>query len=121
MESCWLEKHFTLDKKLPGPDHRFSLDPTELSQLVREIRAAEKQLGSPSLGPTLSELQSRIDYRLSCVSRDAMKAGDIVKSRNIAFRRPGNGLKPVEKNALIGRRLKKSIKEGHVFDIKNDF
>ena len=121
MESCWLEKHFTIDKKLPGPDHRFSLDPTELSQLVREVRSAEKQLGSPSLGPTSSEIQSRNDYRLSCVSKDAMKAGDIIQDRNVAFHRPGNGLKPVEKNALIGRQLKKSIKQGHVFDIENDF
>lgn len=118
--ACWVEKHFTLDKSLPGPDHRFSADPGELAGLVQAIRLAELAQGTPALGPTPGELESRRAFRLSCVADREMKAGDVLREGDIRFRRPGTGLAPGQAKSLIGRRLARQVPRGHVF-VEKDF
>ena len=121
MGACWIEKHYTLDKRLPGPDHRFSLDPTELKELVQAVRAAESQIGTGLLGPTHSERHSRESFRLSCVAKTNISAGTILTKDNISFHRPGTGLKPALADVVIGRKLKSDVLKGHIFDEKTDF
>lgn len=116
--AMWIEKHFTLDKNLAGPDHRFSMDPDELKLLVASIREAEVMIGSSSLFPTKSEQKSRKNFRLSCVASRSIPAGHILTRDDISFRRPGSGLPPKMINFLIDRKIKNSKKLGDV--IKNN-
>ncbi|MGQ0662587.1 MAG: N-acetylneuraminate synthase family protein [Pseudomonadota bacterium] len=113
--ACWIEKHFTLDKTLPGPDHRFSADPAEFALYVRQIRIAEQGLGSSAIGPTAAESASRDKYRLSCVAGADLAAGACLGESDIAFRRPGTGLRPAAIDLLVGRRLRDPVRRGHVF------
>lgn len=110
--ACMIEKHFTLDKNLPGPDHRFSADPAEFQALVTGVRSIEKQLGEPIIGPTESELSNRANFTLSCVARKDLPAGHCLKESDIAFRRPGNGLRPRYANWLTGKMLKRPVSAG---------
>jgi N-acetylneuraminate synthase/N,N'-diacetyllegionaminate synthase len=113
--ACFIEKHFTLDRSLPGPDHRFSSDPEELRSLVQSIRRTEAELGDARVGPTPSELRGRHDYRLSCVAAQDLPAGHVLDAADIAFRRPANGLAPNLAPGLEGRRLSSAVARGHPF------
>jgi N,N'-diacetyllegionaminate synthase len=113
--ACFIEKHFTLDRNLPGPDHRFSSDPAELRELVQSIRRTEAELGDPRIGPTPSEAAGRRDYRLSCVAARELPAGHVLRAPDIAFRRPANGLAPKLAPGLEGRRLSRAVPSGHAF------
>lgn len=115
MGACVVEKHFTLDRKLSGPDHHFSMDPAELGELVSAIRRVELTMGSPDIAPSGSEAASRSDYRLSCVAAEALRAGKSLAETDIAFRRPGVGLRPALAHELLGRRLRRDVPKGHVF------
>lgn len=117
--ACWIEKHFTSDKSLSGPDHRFSMDGNELKELVRGIRAAETQIGTPTLGPTKSEVINREGFRLSCVAATSLEAGTALQKDQISYHRPGSGLRPALSNLLVGRKLKSNIAKGHVFTEKD--
>lgn len=110
--ACFLEKHFTLDRTLPGPDHRFSTDPAELVELVRAVRTVEQSLGTDTIGPAGSELLGRREYRLSCVAARDLQAGGVLGERDIAFRRPGSGVPPSEVELLVGHRLRADIAAG---------
>jgi N,N'-diacetyllegionaminate synthase len=114
--ACWIEKHFTLDRTLHGPDHGFSSEPAEFASLVRAIRYVEDALGESRIGPTASEAESRADFRLSCVAARALPQGHQVELHEIAFHRPGNGIRPADAQTLIiGRRLTQSVRPGQVF------
>lgn len=119
--ACWVEKHFTLDKELRGPDHRFSMDSEELRELVRAVRSAEKQIGSSELGPTQSEWDGREGFRLSCVARDDLAVGTVLQAEDIAYRRPGTGVRPALSNLLLNRKLNKPVKRGHILNPEEDF
>ena len=110
--ACFLEKHFTPDRGLPGPDHRFSSDPAELTELVRAVRTVERQLGEERIGPADSELKARREYRLSCVAARDLPAGTILGEGDVAFRRPGSGLPPSKLEALVGGRLVEDVSAG---------
>jgi len=112
--ACLIEKHFTLDKNLPGPDHRFSADPVEFEALVRAVRRMEQFLGDPRLGPTKDETHGRLAYRLSCVAARLLPDGHVVTEKDLAFCRPGTGLPPDQASSLIGRRLKHNVKQGEI-------
>jgi N,N'-diacetyllegionaminate synthase len=112
--ACFVEKHFTLDKQLPGPDHGFSSDPDEFRELVVGIRRTECQLGSPSIEPTGSELGNRDGFRLSCVAVRDLPAGHRLTDRDIGFRRPGGGVPPKLASSLVGRSLSASVRRGDV-------
>ena len=108
----FIEKHFTLDKTLPGPDHRFSSDPYEFKQLVSGIRKVEAMLGTSKIGPTTSEKLGRNGFRLSCALSKDLAKGDIITENDIVFLRPASGLHPRFSESLINRKIKTSKLKG---------
>jgi len=110
--ACWIEKHFTLDKSLPGPDHAFSADPTEMRELVDAVRTAEAQLGSSRIAPARSESAGRRDFRLSCVAARDLKCSQTLLCHDVMFARPGTGLPPADVELVVGRRLKRDLAAG---------
>lgn len=113
---CFVEKHFTLDTGLPGPDHRFSADPAQLRELVDAVRTMEACLGSPEVGPVASELAGRRDFRLSCTAARDLGAGHVLAEDDLVFRRPGTGLPPAAADWLVGRRLAADVAAGTVLE-----
>jgi N-acetylneuraminate synthase/N,N'-diacetyllegionaminate synthase len=114
--SCFVEKHFTLDKGLPGPDHRFSADPAELAELVRAVRAVEAMLGTSAIAPTPSEADGRRDFRLSCAAARPLAAGTVLADGDLAFLRPGTGLPPAAADWVVGRTLARPVPAGHALE-----
>lgn len=112
----WIEKHFTLSKDLPGPDHWFSMDALELRQLVASVREAEKMLGTSAVEPTPSESLGRTDFRLSCVAARDIPKGESIKPYDITFQRPGDGIAPIHEGMLVGLKLSREIKKGQKFE-----
>ncbi len=100
-----LEKHFTLDKTLPGPDHKASLDPAELSQLVTQAREVERSLGDGIKKPQPSEADVTQVARKSLFVNKAMRAGDLLTADDIICLRPGDGISPTEIDTITGCRL----------------
>lgn len=90
-----IEKHFTLDRNLPGPDHKASLEPNELREMVKSIRQVEHALGSPIKSPTASELKNMVVARKSLVAARAIQQGERFTEENLAVKRPGDGISPV--------------------------
>lgn len=113
--ACMIEKHFTLDKNLPGPDHRFSADPAEFRMLVQSVRTVEESLGTSEIEPAASEQLGRRDFRLSCVAARELSAGHRLTASDVAFRRPGTGFPPKAVDGLIMRKLVGNVATGHVF------
>lgn len=104
-----IEKHFTLDKSLPGPDHRASLDPTELKAMVKAIRDTELALGSPIKRVAPSEQPNIEVARKSIVAARNIKKGEILTEENITVKRPGNGLSPLLWDEVVGRKAEKDF------------
>jgi len=115
--ACFIEKHFTLDKNLPGPDHRFSSDPAEFSALVRAVRTLEKNLGNAVMVPTPSEEFGRREFRLSCAAARDLPAGHCISESDIAYRRPGIGLAPRDAHLITGKRLRHGVKAGKLLEL----
>ncbi len=113
--ACMVEKHFTTDRHLPGPDQWFSSDATEFAELVRRVREAEVMLGTASQQPTAAEARSRIEFRLACVAAADLPSGHVVTEQDIAFRRPATGLAPSQADSIHGRRLARGLKRGEPF------
>jgi N,N'-diacetyllegionaminate synthase len=113
--ACFIEKHFTLNKNLPGPDHHFSSDPKEFKELVNSIRFVEKSLGNSKISPTQKEEFNRNTARLSCVAKHRLKSGHIIQREDIAFSRPANGLPPKLLDILIGTNVKEDMELGEPF------
>jgi N,N'-diacetyllegionaminate synthase len=107
-----IEKHFTLDRTLPGPDHRASLDPSELASLIKQIRTVEKALGSPIKAPTASELPVRSVARRSVAAARDLAAGTMLTRGDVALLRPGTGIPPRDVDAISGRTLARDIARG---------
>ena len=102
-----IEKHFTLDKNMPGPDHQASLDPQELAAMVKGIRDAEKSTGNPVKVITHSERKNISIARKSLVASKAIKKGEIFTEENLSFMRPGNGIPPVYYWEYLGKQAGK--------------
>lgn len=98
-----IEKHFTLDRGLPGPDHRASLEPAELKAMVRAVRAAECALGGPIKRLQPGEADTRHVARKSLVAAGAIAAGDLFTPENLTTKRPGGGRSPFDYWDLLGR------------------
>ena len=107
-----IEKHFTLDTSLPGPDHGASLDPMQLTELVRQIRDIEQALGSSAKVPTASELPVRALVRRSVTAIRDIPAGHEISADAIALLRPGTGIQPRDLQATIGRKAARDIRAG---------
>jgi N-acetylneuraminate synthase len=98
-----IEKHFTLNRNLPGPDHKASLEPGELKEMVLSIRRVEKALGSPCKVPAPSELRNRDVARKSLVAARSIKKGEPFTESNLTVKRPGNGIPPVHYWDWLGK------------------
>lgn len=115
MGACFVEKHFTLDRTLPGPDQRFSSDPEEFAELARAVREVEIRMGSGALEPASVEAEGRQEYRLSCVAAMALTAGTPLEETMVTFSRPGTGIPPSRLGGLLGRSLRQAVPAGHRF------
>ncbi len=102
--ACLIEKHFTLDKTMAGPDHRASLEPDELKAMVREIRAVELAMGDGIKAPTPSELGNLDIARRSLVAACEIRKGDPFTADNLAIKRPGTGRSPMEYWDMVGKK-----------------
>lgn len=109
-----IEKHFTLDRSQPGPDHAASLEPGELTMLVRLVREADVVLGSAEKKPTPAEMEMRRAARRSLVLAVDVPAGRPLSREDIVTRRPGTGLPPAALDGLLGRALRRP---GHAGDV----
>jgi len=107
--SC-IEKHFTLDKKMDGPDHKASLEPNELVNMVKGIRNIEKALGSNIKKPSPSEMINMRVVRKSIVASRNIPKGEIFSEKNITIKRPGNGINPMRWDETIGSKSTKNYK-----------
>lgn len=107
-----IEKHFTLDKALPGPDHGASLDPWELRAMVEAIRTVETARGNGVKAPTTSELPVRALVRRSVTTRHDIVAGAVISAADITLLRPGGGIQPAEMGSVPGRRAGRDIAAG---------
>jgi N,N'-diacetyllegionaminate synthase len=106
-----VEKHFTLDKNMPGPDHSSSLIPSEFKELVNGIRAIEIAMGNGIKIPTDSESKNIFGMKRSIVVLHDMNEGDIINENNIGFKRPANGLSPNHYYTVLGKKIAKNIKK----------
>lgn len=99
-----IEKHFTLDRNLPGPDHRASLEPDELAEMVKAVREVEKALGNGIKDVADAEKSNIAVARKSIVAARDIKAGEILSEENITVKRPGNGLSPMLWDSVLGTK-----------------
>ncbi len=107
-----IEKHFTLDKNMEGPDHKASLEPYELTEMISSIRKVELALGDGIKGPRPSEIKNKPIARKSLVAAEPIQQGDAFTLNNIEIKRPGNGLSPYIYWELLGKLASKSYQEG---------
>jgi N,N'-diacetyllegionaminate synthase len=106
-----IEKHLTLDKTLPGPDHKASLNPEEFAEMVKSIRIIERSLGSGIKKVTASEKKNILIARKSIVAYKNIKKGEYFSEKNLALKRPGNGLSPTLWDLLIGKKSTKNYQK----------
>ena len=112
MGAVIIEKHFTLDRTLPGPDHQASLEPAELTKLVKGIRKVESAMGNGLKAPADSEKKNALVVRKSLVAANDITAGSELTEEFLVPKRPGSGLPPDMHRYLVGRRVKQDIKAG---------
>ena len=112
-----IEKHFTLDRNLPGPDHRASLEPDELKALVQGIRNIEKALGNGIKRPSPSELKNKLIARKSIVAARPIKAGEVFTEDNLMVKRPGTGLSPMLWDDTIGRPASRDFNQDELIEL----
>ena len=109
-----IEKHFTLDKNMDGPDHKASLEPQELAQMVSAIRHIEKSLGDGNKKRTASEQHNIVAARKSIVAKCAISKGDIFTEANLTVKRPGSGISPMRWKELIGTKAQRDYVEDEI-------
>jgi len=115
-----IEKHFTLDRNLPGPDHKASLEPLELKAMVKAIRNIEVAIkGDGSKNPSKSELKNISIVRKSIHLCSSLKEGDIIRESDICVLRPGGGISPMKWNEVIGKKLIRDTKAYDQLDSEN--
>jgi N,N'-diacetyllegionaminate synthase len=112
-----IEKHFTLDRTLPGPDHQASLEPAELHAMVSAIRNIEIALGNRAKRPSTSEIKNQPIGRKSIVAARAIRAGETFSSENLTTKRPGTGLSPMLWDDLIGRKAQRPYERDEAIEL----
>ncbi len=112
-----IEKHFTLDRTLPGPDHKASLEPDELAAMVKAIRNIEAALGNADKTVSDSERENIAIARKSIVAAKAIKKGELLNGKNITTKRPGTGLSPMFWNSVIGTKAIRDFQEDEEIEI----
>lgn len=111
MGATVIEKHFTLDRKLPGPDHEASLEPDELKAMVQVIRNIEKALGDGVKRPSPSEVKNKFIVRKSLVATQPIKTGELFSADNITAKRPGAGISPMRWDEVLGKVAQKDYEK----------
>jgi len=108
--ACFIEKHFTLDRSLPGPDHPFAMEPTELAAMVQRIREVESSLGDGrKAGPRPEEMEMAAKGRRSLHARDDIPAGTVIADDMLVVKRPGLGISPSLRSQVVGRKAARVI------------
>lgn len=111
MNACVIEKHFTLDRSMEGPDHKASLEPGELKAMVQAVRNVELALGNGRKEPSPSERANISVVRKSIVAKCSIKKGDTFTEENLTVKRPGNGISPMHWHEMIGKQAKRDFAE----------
>lgn len=111
MGACMLEKHFTLDRTLPGPDHAASLEPPELRAMIQGIRVIESAFGDGRKAPSDIERETARVARKSLAAAAALPAGTVLQTQHLVAKRPGTGLAPSQLPALVGRTLRRDVSQ----------
>lgn len=114
--AVWIEKHFTIDRALPGPDHVMSMDPVSFRAMVDAVRFVEAALGDPAIRLSAKEADARAAHRLSCAAGRDLPAGTRLTEADVAFVRPGSGVPPREASWLVGRRLTRPLAKGELIE-----
>lgn len=117
MGATVIEKHFTLDKSMEGPDHKASLSPEELKQMVDAIRNIECALGTGIKEPSFSEKKNMVIARKSIVAKKHILKGDLFTEDNLTTKRPGSGLAPMRWNEIIGKKAKRNFEADEMIEI----
>jgi N,N'-diacetyllegionaminate synthase len=109
MGATVIEKHFTLDKNMDGPDHKASLEPEELKAMVQSIRNVEKALGDGIKQPSEAEKKNIVIARKSIVAKCNIKKGELFSEDNLTSKRPGSGISPMKWDEILGKIAKKDF------------
>lgn len=117
--ACIIEKHFTLDKDLPGWDHEISANPVEMKTICEDSKKIAAALGNVFRTVSEEEEQKKSKFRRSIVSSKKLKKGDIITETDLAYKRPGTGIPPNEYSYLIGRKLNTDLEEDSLFTWNN--
>jgi N,N'-diacetyllegionaminate synthase len=112
-----IEKHFTLDKNMDGPDHKASLDPAELKRMVTEIRNVSDAIGDGIKKPSASERKNIAVARKSIVASREIAKGEIFTEENITVKRPGTGVSPMRWFDVLGMKASKSYQEDELIEL----
>lgn len=112
-----IEKHFTLDRNMEGPDHKASLEPDELAKMVSSIRNIERALGNGDKTPSPSEQKNITVARKSIVAAKNIKAGEPLTTENVTVKRPGTGISPMKWNEVLGTRAVRDFEEDELIEI----
>ena len=111
-----IEKHFTLDKNMQGPDHSFSILPDDMKQLITKFRLIEKIKGDGNKIPNKSESNNKIAVRKSITCSKFIQNGDLLSTENLALKRPGNGIEPKFWNKIIGKKATRDIESDELIN-----
>jgi N,N'-diacetyllegionaminate synthase len=117
MGACVIEKHFTLDRNLPGPDHKASLEPSQLESMVKSIRNIELALGDGVKSLSLSEKKNIKVVRKSLVTTRVIKAGEVFTNENITAKRPGTGISPMLWDEFVGKVARRNYKADELIEL----
>lgn len=112
-----IEKHFTLDKKMEGPDHKASLEPAELKDMITSIRNIEQAIGTGHKTVSMSESKNKMIARKSIVAARTIKKGDVFTEENLAVKRPGYGVSPMRWEEVIGKKAVRDFEEDELIEI----
>ena len=112
-----IEKHFTLDRSLPGPDHKASLEPDELKAMVNSIRNIDQAIGDGIKRPSKSEYKNKSIARKSLVATSAIIKGEVFSEANLTVKRPGTGLSPMRWDEVLGRKAPRSFEADELIEI----
>ena len=112
-----IEKHFTLDRNMEGPDHKASLEPTELKAMVSAIRNIELAMGNGKKIPSTSEITNIAVARKSIIAKCPIRKGDIFTEDNLTTKRPGNGISPMRWHEVLGMRAIRDFQEDELIEV----
>lgn len=112
-----IEKHFTLNRSLPGPDHRASLEPDEFLRMVQAVRNIERALGDGEKRPTSEEERVRQVARKSIVAKRRIRKGEVFSEKNLTTKRPGWGISPMRWNEVLGQRAKRDFEPDEMIEL----